>query len=176
MIIKYALLGIGGAGLLAAAACSSSDGSSGAPPASGGGTTVAVRSVAGTGDVLTDAKGRALYTTDQEAGGKVVCTTSDCLAIWTPVLVADGKPTGPASISAKLGTVTRPDGKMQVALDGRPLYTFTFDHSAGEVSGNGTKDSFNGTDFTWHVATPSGISQSQAPAPASSSYAPNNGY
>jgi predicted lipoprotein with Yx(FWY)xxD motif len=176
MLIRYVLLGIGGAGLLAAAACSSSSGSSAAPPAAGGGgTTVDVRSVSGTGDVLTDAQGRALYASDQEAGGKLVCTTSDCLAIWTPALVTDSKPTGPASITAKLGTVTRPDGKMQVTLGGSPLYTFTFDHSAGEVSGNGTEDSFNGTDFTWHVATPSGISQSQAPAPTSS-YAPNNGY
>jgi hypothetical protein len=58
MVIKYALLGIGGAGVLAMAACSSAGGSSsGGTSASGGGTTVAVRSVSGTGNVLTDATG-----------------------------------------------------------------------------------------------------------------------
>jgi predicted lipoprotein with Yx(FWY)xxD motif len=158
MNMKYALLGIGGAGLLATAACSSSSGgSSGATPASGGATTVAVRSVSGTGDVLTDAQGHTLYASEQEANGKLLCTTSACTTFWQPLVVADGKPTGPSSLTAKLTTVTRPDGKMQVALNGSPLYTFTEDHSAGQISGNGFKDSFGSQHFTWHVATPSGL-------------------
>lgn len=158
MMIKYALIGIGGAGLLAMAACSSSGGSSsGGTPASGGGTTVAVRSVSGTGNVLTDAQGHTLYASEQEANGKVMCTSSACLTFWQPLVVADGNPTAPSSLTAKLTTVTRPDGKMQVALNGSPLYTFTEDHSAGDAKGNNFKDSFGSQQFTWHVATPSGI-------------------
>lgn len=172
MIVKYALLGIGGAGLVAAAACSSSTGSSsGATPASGGATTVAVRSVSGTGNVLTDAQGHTLYASEQEANGKLLCTSSACLTFWQPLVVADGKPTGPSSLTAKLTTVARPDGKMQVALNGSPLYTFTEDHSAGQVSGNGFKDNFGSQQFTWHVATPSGI----AAAPASPSGGTSSG-
>jgi predicted lipoprotein with Yx(FWY)xxD motif len=175
MIIKYALLGIGGAGVLALAACSSSGGSSsGATPASGGGTTVAVRSVSGTGNVLTDAQGHTLYASEQEANGKVMCTSSACLTFWQPLVVADGMPSGPSSITAKLTTVARPDGKMQVALNGTPLYTFTEDHSAGQVSGNGFKDSFGSQHFTWHVATPSGIAI--APASPSGGASTSGGY
>jgi predicted lipoprotein with Yx(FWY)xxD motif len=177
MIIKYALIGIGGAGLLAMAACSSSSGSSsGATPASGGGTTVAVRSVSGTGNVLTDTQGHTLYASEQEANGKVMCTSSACTTFWQPLLVADGQPTGPSSLTAKLTTVTRPDGTMQVALNGSPLYTFTEDHSAGAVGGNGFKDSFGSQHFTWHVATPSGIAATAPSSPSTGGYSSSGGY
>ena len=43
-----------------------------------------------------------------------------------------------------------------MTLAGRPLYTFSFDHAAGQVNGDGQQDSFDGTDFTWHLATPAG--------------------
>jgi predicted lipoprotein with Yx(FWY)xxD motif len=178
------VFGAAGVALLVATGCSSSGGGSkntGQASAGNANTTVQVRNAGSSGKVLTDGNGRALYASDQEASGKLVCTTSDCTAIWTPLLVADGKPTGPSSITAMLGTIARADGRIQVTLDGRPLYTFTFDHSAGQVSGNGTKDSFNGTNFVWHVATPAGISgssqaaSSQAPAP-SYSYPNGGGY
>jgi hypothetical protein len=80
--------------------------------------------------------------------------------------------TSPPPLAKKLGTVGRPDGTTQVTLDGRPLYTFSFDHSAGEVNGDGTKDSFDGTDFTWHVATPSGRAAAAPSSPSSSSSSP----
>jgi predicted lipoprotein with Yx(FWY)xxD motif len=176
MVIKYALLGIGGAGVLAMAACSSAGGSSsGGTSASGGGTTVAVRSVSGTGNVLTDAQGHTLYASEQEANGKPLCTTSDCVTFWQPLVVGDGKPTGPSSLTAKLTTVARPDGKMQVALNGSPLYTFTEDHSAGDIRGNGFKDSFGSLHFTWHVATPSGIAAAPS-SPSTGGYSSSGGY
>jgi predicted lipoprotein with Yx(FWY)xxD motif len=179
MNIKYALIGIGigGAALLATAACSSSSGSSSpGTPASAGGTTVAVRSVSGTGNVLTDTQGHTLYASEQEANGKLMCTSSACNTFWQPLLVADGKPTGPSSLTAKLTTVTRPDGKMQVALNGSPLYTFTEDHSAGQISGNGFKDSFGSQHFTWHVATPAGIASGAPSSPGSGGYSSSGGY
>jgi len=158
-----------GIGALVLAGCSSkSDNGSPAQPAQGGGSsnmTVATRNVSGTGDVLVDGKGRTLYTSEQEMSGKILCSTKDCLAIWTPLTVDAGqKPTGPSAVSAKLGTVKRPDGASQVAFNGEPLYTFSFDHAAGDVSGEGQKDSFNGTSFVWHAATASGLA---APAPSS---------
>jgi predicted lipoprotein with Yx(FWY)xxD motif len=154
---------------LAVAACSSNttssaSGQSGAAPGSPAGTTVAIRAISGMGDVVVDSKGRSLYSSDQETSTKLACTTSDCTAIWTPLTVAAGQsPTGPSQLSAMLSTVKRPDGKTQVALDGKPLYTFTFDHAPGDVGGDNQKDSFGGTNFTWHIATASG----SAPAPTS---------
>lgn len=167
------LAGAAVAGAIAVAGCSSSGGGSAgsggsvgqgsaAQNGSAGASTVAVRDAGSVGQVLTDAKGRTLYVSDQESSGKVPCATQDCTAIWAPVLVPDGQqPTGPDSVMTALSTVHRPDGKVQVALDGKPLYTFTFDHGAGDVNGDGQKDSFAGTNFTWHAATPSGAAPSQ---------------
>jgi hypothetical protein len=58
-----------------------------------------------------------------------------------------------------------------VAFDGRLLYRFTEDPSAGTVTGNGFADSFAGQAFTWHVVTPTGASTSSANSTSSSGYA-----
>src|SRR5919197_6582203 len=160
-----AVAGLGAVALVAG--CSSGGGNT---DQAGGGMTIAVRHISG-GDVLVNSDGRALYTSDQEASGKIVCSTSDCAAIWTPLTVAKGQqPTGPSGVAGKLGTVKRPDGSIQVTYKGGPLYTFTFDHSAGQVNGDGTKDSFDGTNFVWHAATATGA----AVAPGGGSSSPDD--
>ena len=159
-----------GFGVLAlVAGCSSGTGNT-QPNQAGGGTTVAVRDVSGD-QVLVNSSGRTLYTSDQEkAAGKVLCSSTDCLAIWTPLTVAAGQqPTAPSGVT--LSTVSRPDGSTQVEFNGGPLYTFSFDHGAGDVKGENTKDSFAGTHFTWHAATSSG-----AVAPNSGRSNPGYGY
>lgn len=128
---------------------------------SGAGTTVSTQSVSGMGTVLVDSSGKALYTSDQEASGTVKCV-NDCTNIWQPLTVSDGQtPTG-KGVSGTLGTVKRPDGSTQVTLNGKPLYRFALDKSAGQVNGQGAKDSFGGTSFSWQVATSSGAA---APTP-----------
>src|SRR5699024_6257343 len=85
--------------------------------------------------------------------------------IWAPLTVtAQQRPTAPSGVAEDLGTIERGDGSEQVTFDGKPLYTFSFDHGSGQVNGNGQSDSFDGTDFTWHAATPDGA----APASGSS--------
>jgi predicted lipoprotein with Yx(FWY)xxD motif len=161
-----------GFGMLAlVAGCSSSAGNAQSNQA-GEGATVAVRDVSG-GQVLVNSSGRTLYTSDQEkAGGKILCSSRDCLAIWTPFTVAKGQqPTAPSGISSTLSTVSRPDGSIQVAFKGGPLYTFSFDHAAGDVHGDDVKDSFSGTNFSWHSATTGGA---VAPTPGPSN--PGYGY
>ena len=117
-------------------------------------TTVSVRQLSGVGSVLVDQSGKALYSSDLEAGGKIVCDGT-CNAFWKPVtLEGGGKPTAPADVG-KLGVVRRPDGKMQVTAGGKPLYTFSED-SPGKVTGDGFTDDFAGHHFTWHVVGSSG--------------------
>lgn len=153
---------------LAAAACGSSGGSG---AAGSGGQTVSVHSAGDMSNVLTNADGRTLYVSDQESSGKVLCVQSDCTAIWTPVTVSAGaQPSGPSAVQGELGTVKRPDGSSQVTFNGKPLYTFSFDHAAGEVNGDGKKDSFDGIDYTWRAATSAG------PATGSPSASSGGGY
>lgn len=151
---------------LAGCGSSGSDGDTQADgPADSGssGTTVTVNDALGQSGALATADGLTLYVSDQE-DGEVLCKSNDCTAIWLPLTVGAGQvPTGPAQLTDKLDTIKRPDGKEQVTFDGKPLYTFSFDHKAGEIGGDGEGDSSDGTDFTWRVATPD--DSAVAPAP-----------
>ena len=160
------------AGLLVLAACGSGGGTAAATsPASSSGTTVTVRDAGGM-HVLTTSSGRTLYASDQEKG-TVLCMSGACNAIWAPLTVSAGQqPTASGGVAHDLSTVKRSDGTRQVAFEGSPLYTFSFDHSAGQVNGNGQTDSFDGTDFTWHTATTS-MGSGSAPASGSSSGSSN---
>jgi predicted lipoprotein with Yx(FWY)xxD motif len=148
---------------LALAACGGSSGSSGG----GGGTSagsmsaVSVQHIGSSGNVLVDAKGRALYTPDQEMNGKVLCTGA-CTSIWMPAKASGSK------LSGNFSTVKRPDGTKQIAYKGDPLYTFAQD-TPGQVTGDGVKDSFGGRNFTWHVVTSNGVSQSSGGGSSSGS-------
>ena len=146
------------ASVFALVACGGSDSSSSSPTTgSASGETVALADVSGVGNVLVDSHGDALYSPDQEAGGKVLCMDG-CTSIWEPLTVSSGsEPTGPSDVSSKLGVVERPDGTKQVTFDGKPLYTFVEDKAPDMVTGNGVSDSFDGTNFTWHVASTGAI-------------------
>jgi predicted lipoprotein with Yx(FWY)xxD motif len=137
-----------------------STGSSGGGAKSGG-ATVAVKQIAGHGKVLVDAKGQALYRSEQEQHRMVLCTGA-CLSFWQPLKVS-GKPTTGGSLTGTLATVMRPDGGRQVTYNGRLLYSFKLD-KPGKVTGDGFKDAFGGQHFTWHLAHPAGAASTPAPA------------
>lgn len=145
--------------LVSACGSDSSSGAASTPGSSSTAQTVSLRKVDGLGDVLVDSKGAALYSADQEGGGNVLCTGS-CTSIWLPLTLPAGVsgPTASGALMAELGTVTRPDGAMQVTFKGKPVYRFADDKGPGNVSGNGFSDSFDGTAFTWHVVGPAGAS------------------
>ncbi|HEY3050458.1 MAG TPA: hypothetical protein VGJ40_01940 [Gaiellaceae bacterium] len=127
---------------------------------------VKTRMVAGK-TILVNRRGLTLYHLTVERKGHFICTTSACLALWHPLVVAHGtKPTGAKSLS----TVKRPDGRSQVAYKGGPLYTFAQDHKPGDMKGNGFKDV-----GTWRVVTVSGTA-TPAPAPSSGGGYGGGGY
>jgi len=144
-LLILAALGAGAlvAGIAIAAAAT------GGGAAKNGAATVSVKTIGGA-KVLVDAKGRALYVNDQERRGMVLCT-GGCLTFWKPLTVT-GKPTG-GSLPGKLAVATRPDGRRQVAYNGKLLYSFTIE-KPGKVTGDNVKDAFGGRHFTWHVVHP----------------------
>ena len=172
--MAIALVAVGSAVALAACGSDSGGGATAAAAGSGGGETVSVDSLGSAGDVLVDSSGAALYTPDQEANGMIECTSSECTAIWKPVTAGGGNPTGASEIEGELGTAKRPDGDMQVTFDGKPLYSFT-QEGPGEVTGDGFKDTFDGTNFTWHVVTPTGVSSGGGSGSGSSSSSSGSG-
>ncbi len=137
-----------GIAIAIAATGGGSTSSPGAPASNMGGATVSAQQISGAGKVLVDAKGRALYTNDQETRGMVLCKGA-CLSFWMPLTISGGSPKGD-SLSGKLGVVRRPDGSKQVTYNGKLLYTFYLD-KPGKVGGDGFHDAFGGQKFSWHV-------------------------
>jgi predicted lipoprotein with Yx(FWY)xxD motif len=83
------------------------------------------------GNVLASPKGMTLYTYDKDTSGVSECTAS-CAQSWPPVHAKKSdKPVGDLTI------IKRPDGTLQWADKGKPLYTFAKDKKRGEVNGNG---------------------------------------
>ena len=110
--------------------------------------------------------GKTLYTlkaSKSQCGAK-------CLKVWPELLLPKGVKKAKAGTgvnAAKLGTVKRKGGALQVTYAGRALYWFSLDTAAGQVNGVG-KDKWG----TWSVvvmAKPAGALQ---PAAATTTTAP----
>jgi predicted lipoprotein with Yx(FWY)xxD motif len=160
--LGLAAAAVGVAFALAACGGGTGDASTGR---SGGGSTVSAREIDGVGTALTGPDGKTLYFTEAEAGGTIVCQDA-CLSFWTPLTVSAGTtPTAGPGVTGALATLSRPDGKVQVTLDGKPLYSFVEDGAPGQAKGNGFTDTFNGTELVWRAAAASGAAPTdQAPA------------
>lgn len=161
------LAALGGV-LLLVSACSSSGASTAPTPAaatpaasseaSGGASegdvyTVAVAS--GTiGSFLTGEDGKTLYLFTPDKANTTACT-GDCATKWPP-FVLEGAETVEAGdgVTGTLATFARPDGEMQVTINGLPLYYFAGDATAGDTTGQGVGGK-------WFVANPAG----DAPVP-----------
>ncbi|MFL5959577.1 MAG: hypothetical protein ACJ75G_04815 [Gaiellaceae bacterium] len=145
IVVVAAVVGV------AIAIAATGGGGSGSAPKTGSGT-VSVQKLAGAGTVLVDSQGRALYRSEQERKGMVLCTGA-CLSFWRPLTVK-GTPRA-HSLRGKLGVVKRPDGGRQVTYNGKLVYSFKLDQP-GQVKGDGFKDAFGGQKFRWHVVRPVG--------------------
>lgn len=135
-------------------------------PASSEGSSAAVRTASNSkvgGTILVNSSGMTLYSLSGEGGGKFICSSSACLGVWHPLITHSGSATS-ASVHS-LGVVKRPDGTVQVAYAGRPLYTFAQDRAAGETNGQGVKDV--GTWSVVTIASTPAASSSSAPATTS---------
>jgi predicted lipoprotein with Yx(FWY)xxD motif len=93
------------------------------------------------GKALVDAKGMTLYVFDRDTAGKSACN-GQCAQNWPP-LAAPASAQAPADWTV----VTRDDGSKQWAYKGKPLYTWTKDTKAGDVTGDGVNN-------VWHIAQP----------------------
>ena len=104
-------------------------------------------------------KTKTLYTLK---ASKVGCT-GGCTKIWPEVVLPKGvtKATaGSGCTAAELGAVMRVGGIRQVTFNGKALYWFSGDKSAGQVHGNGLKDSWG----TWSVVVTAKPTSSGSPA------------
>ena len=120
------------------------------------------------GEILVSAGGRTLYHDSSDTRSHIVCTGT-CAVRWPPLLVSPhSKPVAGVGVTASLlGTVRRPDGRLQVTYRGLPLFSFFGDTSAGEARGQGAAGG------RWHVialtARTAGVGSTPAAGSGSSS-------
>jgi predicted lipoprotein with Yx(FWY)xxD motif len=95
--------------------------------------------------ILVNSAGLTLYTYAKDTSGTSSCTGS-CATVWPPLSPGNGTPTGGTGVTGTLATITRSDGTKQVTYNGKPLYTFQSDGSAGTATGDGVN--------SFSVATP----------------------
>lgn len=106
--------------------------------------------------LITDARGFALYTTDEDARPGVATCVDACAKAWPPLAApADATAVG------DFAPIKRPDGTLQWAYRGKPLYGFAKDEYAGGTYGDGVAN-------RWRLAfralrTPPGIGVMKAP-------------
>jgi predicted lipoprotein with Yx(FWY)xxD motif len=94
------------------------------------------------GVVYADIAGRTLYTSDRDTKPGTSACDNACAQDWKPLPAA-----WMANASGDWSVIVREDGSRQWALKGKPLYTFSGDHKAGDTNGDGQ-------DSAWHaVAT-----------------------
>jgi len=156
------------AAALGIAACGGGGNSSGSStPAESPSGTALVNSAntASFGNVIVGPTGRTLYIFRKDTGSQSTCSGA-CAAQWPP-LTSSGKVTTSGGVPASaLKTTPRSDGKMQVTIDGHPLYYFAGDGAAGDAKGQGL-DAYGAK---WYVVAPSGKEITTGPQQPSGGY------
>ncbi len=122
------------------------------------------------GSYLVDSKGFSLYFYTKDTPGVSACTSAGCLKAW-PILEATGDPVGGQGVTGKLGVITRTDGKKQVTMNDLPLYYYTPDKAAGDITGQGVGG-------VWYLADATGAMikvGAATPAPTNTPAAASSG-
>jgi predicted lipoprotein with Yx(FWY)xxD motif len=166
------LLAASGVLALVAAACSSSGSSpsasaaavapSAASSAAAGGTVYEVKVATGAmGSYITGEDGKTLYVFTADSPNTSTCTGT-CATNW-PAFTLDAGESVKAGdgVTGALTTFAAADGKMQVAINGEPLYYFAKDTKAGDTNGQGLLGK-------WFVASPTGAAPAASPSGGSS--------
>jgi predicted lipoprotein with Yx(FWY)xxD motif len=117
------------------------------------GSAVLATASSSLGTIVVDGKGMTAYeyTKDQTGGTSSACGTG-CAQIWPAIETSSSTPSV-QGVTGKIGTITGVDGKLQVTLNGHPLYTFIQDSKKGDTNGQGY-------DGIWWVMAPDGSAMS----------------
>jgi predicted lipoprotein with Yx(FWY)xxD motif len=80
-----------------------------------------------------DDEGHSLYVNSRDPKGSTVCV-GQCAKQWPPVTAPQD-----AHQIGDWNPITRPDGGLQWAYKGKPVYTFAGDTAAGQANGAGVE-------------------------------------
>jgi predicted lipoprotein with Yx(FWY)xxD motif len=88
-----------------------------------------------------DDNGHSLYVYDRDPAGRSVCL-GPCARQWPPVVAPED-----AHRIGDWTPIRRPDGTLQWAYKGKPVYSFSGDTEAGQANGAGSGG-------LWHLLAP----------------------
>ncbi|MEZ2390527.1 hypothetical protein AB6813_13445 [bacterium RCC_150] len=101
------------------------------------------------GQIVVGSNGRSVYffTKDVKDSGKSACT-GGCATSWPAVTTTSATPKV-EDVGGTIGTIPTSDGKMQITINGMPIYYYGQDKAAGDVKGQGVGG-------VWFLVSPSG--------------------
>jgi predicted lipoprotein with Yx(FWY)xxD motif len=103
------------------------------------------------GPILVDEHGRTLYQFAADPPGRSTCYGA-CASIWPPATTEGPPRAGSGVAPGALATLTRRDGRAQLAYNDQPLYYYQADTAPGDASGQGLTQFGAG----WYVVFTSG--------------------
>ena len=103
------------------------------------------------GRILFDGRGFVLYAFTRDRRGASRCTGA-CAKAWPPFLVKARPRAGKGVVGARIGTIKRAGGRLQVTYFGRPLYYYVGDRKPGQILCQNVTE-FGGV---WRVVRPTG--------------------
>ncbi|OSS41413.1 putative lipoprotein [Desulfurella amilsii] len=98
------------------------------------------------GTYLTGPNGMTLYYLEDETDNNIKCANQTCLAKW-PIFYEKELALPGALKSKDFKIFKRPDGKLQISYNNKPLYFFAMDKRPGEAFGNDLRTPVG----IWHV-------------------------
>ncbi len=89
------------------------------------------------GTYLVATNGMTLYKFANDRPGVSTCTGT-CASIWLPYTVQSSSSlAGALAVTGKIGTISRPNGALQVTYNNAPLYFYKNDSAPGDTKGQG---------------------------------------
>ncbi|MFH5878887.1 hypothetical protein [Arthrobacter sp. NA-172] len=132
-------------------ASSSSSSSAPSPSASSAAAAPAELKTAtsGAGQRVVAANGKSVYffTKDVKGSGKSACT-GGCATTWPAVTTTAATP-AVEGVGGTIGTIPTADGKMQITINGMPIYFYSKDEDSSDTYGQGVGG-------VWYLVSPSG--------------------
>ena len=113
-------------------------------------TSLRIASAGPLGEVVVDNAGRTLYRSDQDrARPSASACVGPCARVWPPVRWSPGLKVAGGIPRARIGSLRRADGTLQLTLSGWPLYRYARDTAPGDANGQGVGGG-------WSAARPDG--------------------
>lgn len=113
------------------------------------------------GERVVAANGKSVYVfaKDVKDSGKSACT-GGCATNWPAVTTTSAKPTVDG-VTGTIGTIPTADGKMQITINGMPIYFYSKDEDSSDTYGQGVGG-------VWFMVSPSGSMLTPSSTPSSS--------